>query len=200
MPFAPLYSLQGGSQSMNIYDFDGTIHRGDSSFAFYRYCLVRRPYIALLWPVQFLGVIAYLFRLIELTKLKEFFYLYFRMIDAEKMARDFWEKDIPKNIYPWFYEYHQDDEVLVSASPEFFLRIACDKLGIRTLIASKIDPHTGKALGPNCTSQEKKRQFLLAFPDAKPENSFFDKDKDLYVSELAKHKYRIVGGLPREQD
>ena len=90
--------------------------------------------------------------------------------------------------------------MLVSASPEFFLRIACDKLGIRTLIASKIDPHTGKALGPNCTSREKKRQFLLAFPDAKPENSFFDKDKDLYVSELAKHKYRIVGGIPREQD
>ncbi len=184
---------------MNIYDFDGTIHRGDSSFAFYRYCLLHRPYLILLLPVQFLGVLAYLFKFTDLTGMKQFFYIYFRWIDAEKMAQDFWKQDIPKNIYPWFYEYHQEDEVVVSASPEFFLKYACDALGIKYLIASKIDPKTGKALGPNVTGREKKKQFLAVFPDAEPENSFYDKDKDLYVSNLAKHRYKIIHGIPEEQ-
>ncbi|MBQ8994694.1 MAG: haloacid dehalogenase-like hydrolase [Oscillospiraceae bacterium] len=185
---------------MNIYDFDGTIHRGDSSFAFYRYCLLHRPYIILLLPAQLFGVVLYLLKRIDLTKMKEFLYLYYRWIDAEKMAKQFWDQDIPKNIYTWFEEYPCDNKVLVSASPEFFLQTACEKLGIGTLIASKIDPKTGKALGPNCSGQEKKRQFLEQFPDAEPENSFFDKSKDLYVSNLAKHRYKIVRGIPHEQN
>lgn len=184
---------------MNIYDFDGTIHRGDSSFAFYRYCLLHRPYLIFLLPVQLLGIIAYLLKLTDSTGMKQFFYLYFRFIDAEKMAQDFWKQDIPKNIYPWFYEYHQEDEVLVSASPEFFLRYACDALGIKRLIASKIDPKTGKALGPNVTGKEKERQFRAFFPDVTPENSFYDRDKDLYVSNLAKHRFKIINGIPKEQ-
>ncbi|MBR3355529.1 MAG: hypothetical protein IKG47_09315, partial [Oscillospiraceae bacterium] len=94
---------------------------------------------------------------------------------------------------------HQEDEVLVSASPEFFLRYACDALGIKRLIASKIDPKTGKALGPNVTGKEKERQFRAVFPDVTPENSFYDRDKDLYVSNLAKHRFKIINGIPKEQ-
>ena len=184
---------------MNIYDFDGTIHRGDSSFAFYRYCLLHRPYLIFLLPFQLLGAIAYLLKLTDVGGMKQFFYLYFRFIDAEKMAQEFWKEDIPKNIYPWFYEYHQEDEVLVSASPEFFLKYACESLGIKHLIASKIDPKTGKALGPNCTGKEKEIQFRAAFPDVQPEKSFYDRDKDLYVSNLAKHRYKVIKGIPNEQ-
>ena len=184
---------------MNIYDFDGTIHRGDSSFAFYRYCLLRRPYIVLLLPFQLFGALLYMLKLTDLVGMKEHFYLYFRWIDAEKMAQEFWKQDIPKNIYPWFSEYRSEDEVLVSASPEFFLRYACETLGIKHIIASKIDPETGKALGPNITGEEKKRQFLAAFPGAEPENSFYDRSKDLYVSNLARHRYKVIRGVPVEQ-
>ena len=115
---------------MNIYDFDGTIHRGDSSFAFYRYCLLHRPYIVLLLPFQLFGALLYMLKLTDLVGMKQHFYLYFRWIDAEKMAQEFWKQDIPKNIYPWFYEYPCDNKVLVSASPEFFLKYACEALGI----------------------------------------------------------------------
>ncbi len=184
---------------MNIYDFDGTIHRGDSSIAFYRYCLLRRPQIIILWPIQLIGVFLYIIKIIDLTRMKTYLYSYFRLIDTEMMVKHFWEQDLPRNIYPWFKEYHQDDDILISASPEFFLKPACEKLGIKTLIASKVDPKTGKTLGKNCTGKEKKQRFLEMFPDTIPERSFYDKPKDLYVSNLAKHRYLIVDGVPVEQ-
>ena len=37
---------------MNVYDFDKTICRLDSSYRFYFYCLKKNPAIALWWPVQ----------------------------------------------------------------------------------------------------------------------------------------------------
>lgn len=184
---------------MNIYDFDGTIHRGDSSIAFYKYCLFHRPQIIFLLPIQIIGILLFFLKLIDLTSLKTFLYSYFRIIDAEMMAKRFWEQDIPKNIYPWFSEYHQDDDVLISASPEFFLKPACARLGIKTLIASKVDPKTGKTTGKNCTGIEKKIRFQQLFPDTVPERSFYDKPKDLYVSKLAKHRYLIINGIPVEQ-
>ncbi len=184
---------------MNIYDFDGTIHHGDSSIAFYKYCLVHCPQVILLWPIQLIGVILYLLRVIDLTRMKSFLYSYFRVIDSEKMAAQFWEEDIPKNIYPWFKDYHQENDVLISASPEFFLKPACEKLGIKILIASKVDPKTGRTLGKNCTGEEKKYRLQELFPDIVPERSFYDKQKDLYVSNLAKHRFMIINGIPVEQ-
>ena len=166
---------------MNIYDFDGTIHRGDSSIAFYKYCLFHRPQIIFLLPIQIIGILLFFLKLIDLTSLKTFLYSYFRVIDAEMMAKRFWEQDIPQNIYPWFSEYHQDDDVLISASPEFFLKPA------------------GKTTGKNCTGIEKKIRFQQLFPDTVPERSFYDKPKDLYVSKLAKHRYLIINGIPVEQ-
>ena len=193
------YTTPRKEMAMNLYDFDGTIHRGDSSFAFYRFCLLHRPYIAILWPVQLFAAVACLLHLIDLTRMKELFYLYFRLIDAEKMALAFWKKDLPQNIYPWFYEVRGENDVLVSASPEFFLRPACDELGISHLIASKVDPKTGKTKGKNCTGKEKLVRFRSEFPQVIPDRSYYDKPKDLYVSNLAKRRFLIVRGIPVEQ-
>ena len=113
--------------------------------------------------------------------------------------QSFWKQDLPKNIYPWFYEVRGENDVLVSASPEFFLRPACDALGIRHLIASRVDPKTGRTTGKNCTGEEKLVRFRAEFPQAEPDQSYYDKPKDLYVSNLAKRRFLIVRGTPVEQ-
>ncbi len=188
---------------MNVYDFDGTLYEGDSSIDFYKYNLKRKPWLCILWPVQLAAAIGYKLRFISKTRMKEIFYLYFRMIDAEAEAERFWKKNIEK-IYPWYYEAHREDDVIISASPEFFLKHPCAHLGISNLLASRVDPSTGRTEGLNCHGEEKLARFRAAFPDAHVEQAYFDRRSDLPVSLLADrlmlvHHYGYVREVDREE-
>lgn len=183
---------------MNIFDFDGTIHKGDSSVAFYLYCLGKRPYIALLLPVQLAAALLHLLGIIDVTAMKQVFYLYFRLAGAGSLVGPFWEQD-RKNIQQWYMDVRSDNDVLISASPEFMLEPICRELGIRTLIASRVDPHTGRYTGKNCSGEEKVIRFREVFPEEIPANSYYDRDSDLPVSSLAVHGFRIVDGKPVQE-
>ena len=163
---------------MNIYDFDGTIRKGDSSVNFYFFCLSRRPYLLLLLPFQGIAALLWAVKAIDITAFKQAFYVYFRFINAEKLVAGYWKKD-SKKIYPWFFQRHTDNDVVISASPEFLLAPICSYLGVKTLIASKVDPRTGRYAGKNCSGEEKRLRFLEVFPDTDVINSYYDKDSDL---------------------
>lgn len=183
---------------MNIYDFDGTIRKGDSSVSFYLFCLLRRPYLVLLLPFQGIAALLWSVKAIDITAFKQFFYSYFRFIDTNKMVSRFWEKD-RKKIYTWYLQNRTDNDVVISASPEFLLAPICNVLGIRKVIASRVDPDTGRYSGKNCSGEEKRTRFLEEFPEASVLNSYYDRDSDLFVSRLAEHGYRIVDGTPKQE-
>ena len=183
---------------MNIYDFDGTLYDGDSSIDFYLYNLKRDPWLCFLWPLQLAAAAGKALHIIDKTKMKRVFYTYFRFIDAEKRAEEFWKRNIEK-IYPWYYEQKQPDDVIISASPEFFLRYPCAFLGVEGLIASRVDPSNGKTEGLNCHGEEKVRRFREAFGDAVPDCAWFDRTSDLPVSNLAKRRVLVHDrGMTRE--
>ena len=184
--------------NVNIYDFDGTIYRGDSTFDFYMYCLRKRPYIIVFWPLILIAALLWAVKLINKTKMKRVLYLYFYIVDVEKLVPEFW-KEAMKNIYPWYYERHTENDIVVSASPEFSLKYPCEKLGIKKLICTVVDAGTGKHITENCSGPEKKKRFLAEFPEAHVDNAYYDKDRDLFVSRLAGHKYRIVHGKSVEE-
>ncbi len=46
----------------------------------------------------------------------------------------------------------KEDDVIISASPEFLLRPICNRLGIRHLIASRVDARSGAYDGQNCAT------------------------------------------------
>ena len=66
------------------YDFDGTIYDGDSSVDFYIFCLIRRPYIIILWPIQALFALLYVLNFIDKTKMKRVFFLYLKTIGKKE--------------------------------------------------------------------------------------------------------------------
>lgn len=183
---------------MNIFDFDGTIRKGDSSVSFYLFCLVRRPYLFFLLPVQGLAALLWAVKVIDITAFKQAFYVYFRFINTEKLLQPFWDRD-RNRIYSWYRRIHTDNDVVVSASPEFLLAPICRELGIKSLIASRVDPKTGVYTGKNCSGEEKRIRFLDEYPDAEVNNSYYDRDSDLPVSRLAQHGFRIVDGEPVQE-
>lgn len=179
---------------MNVYDFDGTIYRGDSSLDFYLFCLRKHPGLIRFLPLQAYGVAAYKLRFINKTRGKEFFFSFLRGLkDVEGCIKLFWLKHIHL-LESWYLKQKKSNDIVISASPEFLLLPVCEALNI-SLIASPVDSNCGKFKGANCFGEEKKRRFLQHFGKGSKIDSFYsDSYSDLPLAELAENSYKVNHG------
>ena len=181
---------------MNVFDFDKTIYSGDSTVEFYRYCRKRKP--SLLWRYgmeQLFGFVYYGMGGVSKTALKEFFFSFLRGIpDVESWVEDFWSTRMDQ-MAPWLQDVQRPGDVVISASPEFLLRPVCDKLGLE-LLASRVDPRTGKFEGENCHGEEKVRRYRERFGDTPVENFYSDSLSDLPMAKMAENAWFVADGEP----
>ena len=113
-----------------------------------------------------------------------------RWVDAAVDA--FWQANFSR-IKSWYPPRHREDDVVISASPEFLIRPACAKLGIRCVIGSPVDKHTGHFLGPNCHGAEKVSRFHARFPGAGIDAFYSDSHSDDPLAALAKEAWLVKG-------
>ena len=176
---------------MNSYDFDKTIFNPDSSYLFNIYSLGRHPLCFLrAFPKLFCNLIKYAFRKCDFKTLKESsfgFLNYLKDIDSE--VERFWDKRFCR-IEPWYLKQKKDDDIIISASPEFLLKPVADKLGVR-LIATRMDKHTGKIDGLNCHDEEKVRRLHELYPEVEVENFYSDSLADTPMALLAKKAFIV---------
>lgn len=178
---------------MNIYDFDNTIYDGDSTADFYLFSLKRHKKIATLAPSLFGAVTKfYVFKKGTKTDFKQVMYRFLRYCDIDRDIADFWETH-QKNIKKFYIEQQQSDDVIISASPEFLLEPIIKKLNIKTLMASRVDKHSGIYDGINCHGKEKVRRFYEVFPDGKIDKFYSDSYSDTPLAEIADKAYIVKG-------
>lgn len=179
---------------MNVYDFDDTIYRGDSTADFIFRCLKKKPSLA--FKIASCGVpfIAYLTKRGSKTAFKEKMYSFLQKIDnIDKEVEDFWNENL-HNIKSWYKKQQRDDDVIISASPEFLLAPICKKLGIKYLIASQVNKTTGIYSGINCYGTEKVRRFYEVFGEGTEIDSFYsDSQSDKPLADLASNAYLVDG-------
>jgi len=96
-----------------------------------------------------------------------------------------------RRVKKWYPEAHRPDDVVISASPEFLVRPACEKLGIIYVMGSPVDKKTGKYSGPNCHGAEKVVRFRKAFPDGHINDFFSDSYSDTPLAELADRAWMV---------
>lgn len=176
---------------INVYDFDKTIFDGDSTQKFYLYLLKKQPQIVLYLPKQLFYFVPFVLGRMEKTKFKEKFYSCFNVvknIDDEVLA--FWNINI-KGIKGWYYENQQPTDIIISASPYFLLKPICEKLGIKNLIASNVDKHTGKYSGLNCYGKEKVERLKKEIPGTIINEFYSDSFSDEPLAQLAKKSYIV---------
>lgn len=181
---------------MNVYDFDKTIYAGDCTVDFYFYVLKKHPGILRFLPVQLTGALSYAFGKRDKTKLKEAFFCFLQAVDARTLAQEYWKENLD-GICPWYRSQQQKDDVIISASPRFLLEPVCESLGIKHLLASETDPHTGKFTGENCYGPEKVRRFQQAFPEGKIDQFYSDSVSDLPLARLSQKAFRVIHGKPQ---
>ena len=171
---------------MNVYDFDDTIFRGDSTRAFWAYCLKRAPGLARFLPRQCAAAVRYALGRTAKEAFKEAFFSFLQGVpDADAWAEDFWRTH-ERRFRPWYLAQKQPDDLVVSASPEFLLAPACRRLGIRPPIASRVDARTGRYTGLNCKGAEKVSRFREQYPDAEIGQFYSDSRSDAPLAHLAR--------------
>lgn len=170
---------------MNIYDFDETIYDSDSTKDFYFYCLRKYPKMLFSVPPMFWAFLLYILGVKTKTRFKEKMYGFLRYIpDIDSTLCDFWDKNEYK-VKQWYKERHKDSDIIISASPEFLLKPICKRLGIKSLIASRVDKNTGIYTGENCWGEEKVLRLRTEFPEAVCEEFYSDSLSDTPLAGIA---------------
>ena len=176
---------------MNVYDFDKTIYKRDSTVDFYFYSVKKYPKMLLEVFRLSATFVRYQFKAITKTQAKEVFYRFLRYIpDIDEEIAMFWEHNIV-DIKDWYLKQQQEDDVIISASPEFLLQPICDKLKIKYLIASRIDKKTGITTGENCYGVEKVNRFKQVSYYGKIDQFYSDSYSDDPLAKLASNSYLV---------
>lgn len=175
---------------MNVYDFDNTIYDGDSTIDFYLFCLRKKPYIIIYLFKQMFGMLLYIFKKIDKTKMKEMFFSFIKIIPTEEYVSLFWNTNEEK-IKEWYIEQKNIDDVVISASPKFLIEPICNRKGISNVLASEVDPKNGKFISINCYGEEKLIRFSKAYDINSIDKFYTDSKSDLPLAKIAKSAYMV---------
>ncbi len=178
---------------MNIYDFDETIYDSDSTKDFYFYCLKKYPAMLKSVPYMVLAFCLYIIGVWSKTHFKEIMYRFLLCVpDIDVTVERFWN-DNEHKVKQWYKDRQCEDDIIISASPEFLLKPICKRLGIHHLMASRVDKHTGKYTGENCWGEEKVKRLYERLPNVHCEEFYSDSLSDTPLAKLA-DKAMIIRG------
>lgn len=176
---------------MNVYDFDKTIFYPDSSCRFFLFCLKRYPAKVLPVIPKSLGLaLQYKRRHISAKPLKQQLFSFLtRLDDVDAAVTEFWRRN-RNNLQDWYLRQKQDDDLIISASPEFLLAPIAEELGVR-LIATKMDRFSGRIVGANCHDVEKVNRLRAEYPNETIDAFYSDSYSDSPLAALAERAFLV---------
>ena len=176
-----------------VYDFDGTIYDGDSTFDFIKFLINKKKILITQLPKMFINLLKYKLKLINKETMKECFFESFSKFDnIDDLVKEFWDKN--RNKLKDFFtkkKTHKND-IIASASPYFLLEPIAKEFKVKELFASPVDKKTGKYNGINCHGVEKVRLINNKYKDCIVEEMYSDDAKaDGPLLELANKSYIV---------
>ena len=175
---------------MNVYDFDGTIYDGDSLKDFLKYSFKRKPFAVTFSMIKTaFKYLKYKRGRITFEELKEAIFSFVPKIDNLDI---FIKKFVKKNkhkIKKFYLEQKRKDDVIITASLDFYVKPLCHSVGIKRIISTKYDLKRGRIIGKNCKSETKaeiiKRMFNKKFnnlyTDSINDKPLFDYADNIYI-------------------
>lgn len=178
---------------VNLYDFDNTIYKGDSSTDFFFYSMMKYPKVIKYVPRIVKSAILYKLKRIKKTKMKENIFSFLEIIpDVDTLVKSFWQTH-SCYIKDFYKKKKHDNDIIISASPEFLLKPMTDKLKVKDLIASDVDKKTGKFNGLNCHGKEKVKRLNKKYKKLTVLEAYSDSLSDIPILELADKAYLVKG-------
>ena len=185
---------------IDVFDFDKTIYKGDSTIDFWLFSIKQQPFLLLLLPFQVFGFLLYALKIVPLGTAKAWLLSFMRFIDGEQAVAAFWQKNSYK-LCDWFNESFMERETIVAtASPEFLVAPACMDKGVAHVLGTRANIHTGKITGKNCKGAEKLSRIAEIYPNMVIIRAFSDDEKaDLPLFMAAFIGYLVKNGEIEER-
>lgn len=182
---------------MNVFDFDNTIYDGESTLHLFFWYLVRKPWMLRMTPTVLKAFWRYKKGDVSLGEALE---VYAPMIEKDALRVFDFENDPPrfwdthmKNIKPLYNDLRSEDDLIITASPDFSMEEVCRRLGIRRLLCSRINRTTGR-IEFACLRENKIKAFFEEYGGEEIENFYTDSaENDAPLIEKAKHAFIVKG-------
>ena len=113
------------------------------------------------------------------------------MPDVREEVERFWLTH-DKNLKDWYFAQKREDDLIISASPEFLLEPLMKRLEL-TMIASRVVAETGVYEGLNCHGEEKVRRMRELYPETEIDGFYSDSKSDTPLAKLARSAYFVTG-------
>ncbi|MCT4552363.1 MAG: HAD-IB family phosphatase [Alphaproteobacteria bacterium] len=191
------------TKKIHLYDFDGTICEGDTTFKLYLFFLRKNPLIILWLPYQLLFLILRTFSLVSDTRVKEIFLVFlWNQYKVEKKIKEF-SDNRQKYLFPKVLDKIKKDKdsgatlICISASPRLYIEEMCKGLGFDYIIATETKEGSYRKLASkNCRGPEKVirlKQLLKdeGLEEAEIVSMISDSKFDKPLYDLAKEKYMV---------
>ncbi len=181
---------------MNVYDFDNTIYDGESCFDLFKFYMKKDPSLLKLFPTVVKGFARYkkgeisidemIAKYVPLVEEK------LAKIDYERDTKEFWDKHMHK-IKPFYKPIQQEDDLIITASPDFHIEEICKRLGIKNYLTTKVDKEKNKITFA-CIRHNKIKAFEEIYGNREIENFYTDSpENDGPMMNLAKHAFVVKG-------
>ncbi|MDD6062195.1 MAG: HAD family hydrolase [Oscillospiraceae bacterium] len=175
---------------MNVYDFDKTIFVGDTEDRFFEFMFQKKGFRHYKVAFKIYDLMNKM-HLITKTRSRELQYRFLRDIDdLDATLKAYWA-EIEQYMMPWYFEAKRDDDVIASGTPRFILEPIVQKLGIGGLVATEMDPKTGKIDGDFAIGEFKVVNFKNQYGLDCIDKFYSDAYSDHYLAEYAKEAYVV---------
>ena len=164
---------------MNVYDFDNTIYDGESFIDLFIFLFKKDPSLVKYIPDVINGLYKY-------TK---------GTINAEEALAQY--SDVVTDYYhsieikPFYFRQRQDDDIIISASPEVLLDDVMHRLNIKNYICSRTDGNAH--ITDLCFRGRKVELFKEMYPDTVIDNFYTDSVNDTPMMEISEHAFLVSG-------
>ena len=192
--------MDSNKAKLAVFDFDGTLYKGDTTKEFCWFYYRKNPFTAYYFMIQLAFWMQYQLGILSTTQFKSKFIQFLNNNNAAQidvLVSLFWSKKKER------VRGHLIDEitrlkkegvhiVVVSASPELFIKTFCLSLGVDTVIGSELNVLNNKySLPINCRGEEKINRLRRAFPDFEIVTAYSDNIDDDELLKMAKNGHWV---------
>ena len=192
--------MSNNTTKIAVFDFDGTIYKGDATKDFCWYFYRKKPLRSYYLLVQLTYWLLWRLKLLTTTQFKSTFIQFLNRANDEQITgllNSFWEEKkslVHANLVLEISHLKKEGVhiVVVSASPELFIKTFCLSLGVDTVLGSELKVLNNKySLLINCRGEEKLKRLKRTFPDFELIAAYSDNKDDDVLLKTAKNGYWV---------
>lgn len=177
---------------MNVYDFDKTVFDGDCEDRFFEF-MSKKPGFALVNIKYKLFNKLFKKKIISKTTARQIQYSFLRRVnDLDALLEEYWNAN-EKHMKAWYLKAKRDDDIIASATPSFLMKPIMRRLGLKNLVATDMDPATGRINGSFASGINKVEVYRTLFSLDEIDAFYSDSYVDNPLAVYAKQAYVIYG-------